>query len=33
VAIAGGMMTKGPIALVVPLLAFSPQLFFEKKHM
>ncbi len=31
VAIAGGMMTKGPIALVVPVLAFAPQWFFEKK--
>jgi 4-amino-4-deoxy-L-arabinose transferase-like glycosyltransferase len=31
VAIAGGMMTKGPIALVVPILAFAPQWFFEKK--
>jgi 4-amino-4-deoxy-L-arabinose transferase-like glycosyltransferase len=31
VAIAGGMMTKGPIALVVPVLAFGPQWFFEKK--
>lgn len=31
VAIAGGMMTKGPIALVVPVLAFVPQWFFEKK--
>ena len=30
VAIAGGMMTKGPIALVVPVLAFAPQGFFEK---
>ncbi len=30
-AIAGGMMTKGPIALVVPVLAFAPQWFFEKK--
>jgi len=28
VAIAGGMMTKGPIALVVPVLAFAPQWFF-----
>ncbi len=31
VGIAGGMMTKGPIALVVPVLAFAPQWFFEKK--
>jgi 4-amino-4-deoxy-L-arabinose transferase-like glycosyltransferase len=31
VVIAGGMMTKGPIALVVPVLAFAPQWFFEKK--
>ena len=31
IAIAGGMMTKGPIALVVPVLAFAPQWFFEKK--
>lgn len=31
VSIAGGMMTKGPIALVVPVLAFAPQWFFEKK--
>ena len=31
VAIAGGMMTKGPIALVVPVLAFAPQWFFEQK--
>ena len=31
VAIAGGMMTKGPIALLVPVLAFAPQWFFEKK--
>lgn len=31
VTIAGGMMTKGPIALVVPVLAFVPQWFFEKK--
>ncbi len=30
-AISGGMMTKGPIALVVPVLAFAPQWFFEKK--
>ena len=31
VAIAGGMMTKGPIALVVPVLAFAPHWFFQKK--
>lgn len=31
VVIAGGMMTKGPIAIVVPVLAFAPQWFFEKK--
>lgn len=31
VAIAGGMMTKGPIAIVVPILSFAPQWFFEKK--
>jgi 4-amino-4-deoxy-L-arabinose transferase-like glycosyltransferase len=31
VAIAGGMMTKGPIALVVPVLAFAPHWFFLKK--
>lgn len=30
-AIAGGMMTKGPIALVVPVLCFAPQWFFEKR--
>jgi 4-amino-4-deoxy-L-arabinose transferase-like glycosyltransferase len=31
VAIAGGMMTKGPIALVLPVLAFAPQWFFENQ--
>ena len=31
VAIAGGMMTKGPIALVVPVLALAPHWFCQKK--
>jgi len=31
VAIAGGMMTKGPIALVVPVLAIAPYWFCQKK--
>jgi 4-amino-4-deoxy-L-arabinose transferase-like glycosyltransferase len=30
VAIAGGMMTKGPIALVVPILSFAPHWFCKK---
>ncbi len=31
VAIAGGMMTKGPIAIVVPVLALAPHWFCQKK--
>ena len=31
VAIAGGMMTKGPIALVVPILCFVPEWFCQKE--
>jgi 4-amino-4-deoxy-L-arabinose transferase-like glycosyltransferase len=30
IAIAGGMMTKGPIALVVPILCFAPEWFCKK---
>jgi 4-amino-4-deoxy-L-arabinose transferase-like glycosyltransferase len=31
IAIAGGMMTKGPIALVVPVLCFAPEWFCKKE--
>ncbi len=31
IAIAGGMMTKGPIALIVPILAFSPHFILQRE--